>query len=64
MRTGHYGLIGMRERAQRIGADLIFDNAADGGAEVTLIVPTRKAYAREDTWRARARHWRSRFRPR
>lgn len=64
-RTGHYGLIGMRERARRIGADLIFDNAADGGAEVTLLVPARMAYAREDlTWRVWARRWISRMRPR
>ncbi|WP_307088610.1 sensor histidine kinase [Sphingomonas faeni] len=44
-RDGHYGLTGMRERARKLAADIIFDNAADGGTEVTLIVPASTAFA-------------------
>ncbi len=42
---GHWGLVGMRERAERIGARLDFANGAEGGAIVTLTVPAARAYA-------------------
>jgi nitrate/nitrite-specific signal transduction histidine kinase len=29
----------MRERAQLIGGQLVFDHAAEGGAQVTVIAP-------------------------
>ena len=43
-REGHWGLPGMRERAQRIGAKLRVLNSIHGGAEVELIVPSQIAY--------------------
>ncbi len=44
-KPGHFGLMGMRERAQRIGGALSVENRADGGAEVTVKIPARLAYA-------------------
>jgi signal transduction histidine kinase len=43
-RTGHYGLRGMRERAERIGGRLVVTSQAGEGTEVALIVPGRVAY--------------------
>lgn len=43
-RPGHWGLDGMRERAQRIGATLQFENRSGGGTVVTLLVAARRAY--------------------
>jgi signal transduction histidine kinase/ligand-binding sensor domain-containing protein len=44
MRPGHYGLQGMRERAQRIDATFAIDSRAKEGTVVTLTVPAGKAY--------------------
>jgi ligand-binding sensor domain-containing protein/signal transduction histidine kinase len=41
---GHWGLRGMRERAQRIGARLDFWSEAKAGTEVELAVPAKIAY--------------------
>jgi signal transduction histidine kinase len=41
---GHFGLPGMRERAQRIGAKLTLWSAPDSGTEVALSVPAARAY--------------------
>ena len=41
---GHFGLPGMRERAQRIGAQLAFWSEAGAGTEVQLTVPATMAY--------------------
>lgn len=38
---GHFGLVGMHERATRLGARLALRNAAGGGALVELRVPAR-----------------------
>ena len=43
-RAGHFGLRGMRERAERIGGRLTITSQTGGGTEVTLIVPARTAY--------------------
>jgi signal transduction histidine kinase len=43
-REGHFGLIGMRERAERIGGAFKIANRADGGAEVTVTLAARLAY--------------------
>jgi signal transduction histidine kinase len=43
-RDGHWGLCGMRERAERIGARLTVANRAGGGTEVELRVPSRVAF--------------------
>jgi signal transduction histidine kinase len=45
--NGHYGLIGIQERAKRIGGVLILKSRPGTGTELTLSVP-RKATASED----------------
>jgi signal transduction histidine kinase/ligand-binding sensor domain-containing protein len=42
--SGHFGIPGMRERAQRIGAHLNFWSEMGAGAEVELTVPASMAY--------------------
>ncbi|MGA3049836.1 MAG: two-component regulator propeller domain-containing protein [Terracidiphilus sp.] len=42
--SGHWGITGMRERAQRIGAQLAFWSEAGAGTEVQLSVPGAIAY--------------------
>jgi signal transduction histidine kinase len=43
-RAGHWGLPGIRERAQRIGAGLEFWSEAGAGTEVELTIPASIAY--------------------
>ena len=43
---GHWGLRGMAERAERIGASFSCDSSMSGGTEVRVIVPARRAYQR------------------
>ena len=42
--NGHYGLLGMRERASRIGGKLRIASSVDSGTEVSLVVPGRIAF--------------------
>jgi len=53
-RDGHWGLSGMRERAERIGAKLRVLSRTGGGTEVELRVPGEVAFdatpARPSTW--------------
>jgi signal transduction histidine kinase len=52
-KEGHFGLIGMRERATRIGAALSINSSAGKGTDVILTLPARLAYAeRTDGWRS------------
>jgi ligand-binding sensor domain-containing protein/signal transduction histidine kinase len=44
-RDGHWGLSGMRERAERIGARLRVLSAASAGTEIELSIPGRVAFA-------------------
>jgi signal transduction histidine kinase len=44
-REGHFGLRGMRERSQLIGAKLTFWSRPGSGTEVELRVPAARAYA-------------------
>ena len=44
-REGHWGLQGMRERAQQIGAQLEIWSKAGAGTEVDLLIPGSIAYA-------------------
>jgi signal transduction histidine kinase len=44
-RPGHYGLSGMRERAQQIGAKLEIWSSARAGTEIELSIPAPIAYA-------------------
>ncbi|HXQ33364.1 MAG TPA: histidine kinase, partial [Anaerolineales bacterium] len=43
-RPDHFGLVGMRERAERINAQLKLWSAAGTGTEIELIVPDATAY--------------------
>ncbi len=38
-KAGHFGLMGMRERAARIGAKFTLESSSNRGTEITLIVP-------------------------
>jgi signal transduction histidine kinase len=38
-RDGHFGLVGMRERANRIGARLQVMSSASAGTEIELSIP-------------------------
>ena len=49
-RPGHWGLPGIRERAQRVGARLEFWSQSGGGTEVELIVPAAAAYGNARSW--------------
>jgi signal transduction histidine kinase len=46
-RDGHFGLPGMRERAQKVGAHLDVWSGIGAGTEVELRMPARVAYASE-----------------
>jgi signal transduction histidine kinase/streptogramin lyase len=43
-RPGHWGILGMRERAERIGATLTVLSAPSAGTEVELLVPGQIAF--------------------
>jgi signal transduction histidine kinase len=51
-REGHWGIPGMRERAQKIGAQLEFWSEVGAGTEVQLTVPAAMAYEK----RGKSRH--------
>ena len=50
-RQGHFGLAGMRERADRIGARLRIFSSASAGTEVELSVPGRVAFEHQPNGR-------------
>lgn len=60
-KAGHYGLIGMRERAQRIGGRLEVNSREGAGTEIALSIPARAAYKDQ---RARLFDWFWRLRSR
>lgn len=43
-RPGHWGLLGMRERANQIGGDLNIWNSPVAGVEIELTIPSKIAY--------------------
>jgi len=49
--AGHFGIPGMRERAQRIGSRLDFWSEAGAGTEVQLTVPASMAYKKQHRFR-------------
>jgi len=53
-RPDHFGLPGMRERADRIDAQLNLWSGADTGTEVELLVPATTAYRRIDVEKRRS----------
>ena len=57
-RFGHWGLQGMRERAQRMGSRLEFWSELGAGTEVELTVPAAMAYEKHrNRGRFRLFHW-------
>ncbi len=61
-RPGHWGISGMRERAERIGAKLRVLSRATAGTEIELSVPSHIAYLLRDS--DRPVKWFSKLRPR
>lgn len=53
-KLGHFGLIGMRERAERIGCSFSIDSRPGMGCAVTMTLPARLAFANH----APSRRWR------
>jgi signal transduction histidine kinase/ligand-binding sensor domain-containing protein len=53
-RPQHFGLRGMRERAERIGAAFNLRSANPGGTEIIVITPAANAYAKDTK-----QHWAS-----
>jgi len=45
-REGHYGLPGMRERAELVGGKLTIWTELDSGTEIELIIPGARAYVK------------------
>jgi signal transduction histidine kinase len=41
---GHWGLVGMRERAEGIGGRLVITSMPGKGTEITVVVPAKNAY--------------------
>ncbi len=52
-RENHWGLLGMRERAEKIGAKLKVWSRIDAGTEVELIVPNYVAFKKQPSSRPR-----------
>jgi signal transduction histidine kinase len=48
---GHFGLLGMQERAERLGANLVISSEPDKGTEITVIVPLSATKAKTGRWR-------------
>jgi len=44
-KPGHFGLVGMRERAERIGGSFSIDSHPGMGSAVTITLPARLAFA-------------------
>jgi signal transduction histidine kinase len=44
-KPGHWGLLGMRERAKQMSAKLSIESPSGNGTRVTLCIPARIAYA-------------------
>jgi ligand-binding sensor domain-containing protein/signal transduction histidine kinase len=59
-RDGHWGISGMRERAERIGARLKLSSFGEVGTEVKLVVPGSVAF--EPVARRNAKYWFTRLR--
>ncbi|HET9711658.1 MAG TPA: ATP-binding protein, partial [Pyrinomonadaceae bacterium] len=50
-KEGHFGLQGMRERAERIGSKLTLVSSPDSGTEVILVVPGNVIFRKPSTTR-------------
>ncbi|WP_242187077.1 sensor histidine kinase [Sphingomonas sp. CARO-RG-8B-R24-01] len=61
-KAGHFGLVGMRERAEHIRGKLVISSTASG-TEIALVVPGNVAYAGKPTFfESFGRLWRQGFR--
>lgn len=47
IKPGHYGLIGMKERAAQIGAQFAFESAPGRGTTVSVMAPVERSTAME-----------------
>lgn len=45
-KDGHFGMLGMRERAEKIGGDIMIVSSPDAGSEITLTMPAKLAFAK------------------
>lgn len=52
-KPGHFGLVGMRERAERIGGTFSIDSPLGNGCTVTMTLPARLAFADRPSRRRR-----------
>jgi len=50
-REGHFGLQGMRERAERIGSKFTLNSVPDSGTEMTLVVPGKVIFRKASATR-------------
>lgn len=57
-KEGHFGMIGMRERAEKIGGGIAISSSPGAGTEVILTLPAKLAFAKR---RSRTRLWLPRF---
>ncbi|HET6975317.1 MAG TPA: two-component regulator propeller domain-containing protein [Pyrinomonadaceae bacterium] len=55
-KDGHFGLSGMRERAERIDSKFSLDTSPDSGTVITLIVPGRVAFTPRQSSISRTLH--------
>jgi signal transduction histidine kinase/ligand-binding sensor domain-containing protein len=62
-KSGHFGLIGMRERAKKLGGEIEIWSKPDAGTEVDLHVPAQAAYRISHAQSSRARRLLDIFRP-
>lgn len=59
-RDGHWGMAGMQERADKIGAQLHVLSRQSAGTEIELAVPGRLAFPqKQGKWNRRIHNWRS-----
>jgi signal transduction histidine kinase/ligand-binding sensor domain-containing protein len=45
-REGHFGLVGMRERAERLGATFVLRSTRGAGTDISVAVPAHRIYLR------------------
>jgi signal transduction histidine kinase len=38
-KSGHFGLVGMQERAKKIGGELMLNSRVDAGTQVCALIP-------------------------
>lgn len=57
-KEGHFGMMGMRERAERIGGGITISSSPGDGSEISLTLPAELAFAKR---RSRRRVWLPRF---